>query len=1021
MKTKAQLLTALLCLTGLIFLLIAQMLFADHLHPLLTNWMLTLIKQSNVITIGIISLVAGCTLIFACFPHIRQIDLSEPSFSPRTTFLLLLVILLLSIPIKLYNLSQIPLGAYNDEIVKGMQAIKIIDGEPFQPFFIANKEFLFFYLLAPFVRVLGPTIIALRLLPFLCGIITVVFSFLLFCRLWGKSVAFVGAGFLAVGLWPGQSSHICERLNAAPMFTAAALYFTLLAIHTKRIWVWIITGICLAGGMWTFPSFRLIPVGVMLFIIWSLITKQLSIKHHSFTIILTFLIFLICLLAPFKWNPDAALSAFYSRQGHDFKIIKNPEQLGRNARQLIISFTIDACEDMSFTSQTRALLWWPLGAFFLAGLIIALIRLPQSSSVFVVLWLLSALVPALASEPFVRRLTAAQPLVFGLTGLGSHVLFNTIFPFLKHSKVKAIVPSSLLIFTAGIVNFHYFKNVLAPDWLVANEDFRMVQTAIESSKEYDVFMDKIEEEAVLPYRFLTYPKTGDFDYFKPYPPAFSIPFRFKPDRDFIYLFRNVIENTQMIPVLTALYPKGELTLHQTERSPRGFYRFFMSRDMLAERQGLQLTISDAETMAQQSEENTLSFPLDTFAFTSSDFLHSFTDRSQNWTVSGYFLAETLGHHEFLFQGPTNALFYIDNQPVSPTNRLNDGMDYNVFLTAEPHHITTTFNMSPSQQTVTTIALSLSHFSKNTLHDELSSWKVIPSNQWLKPPAPDELKKPIPTHKTDFQYAFSDSKQFIRPMTSGIYDLARIESLSDGRYIANCWYNECMIILDAELDVVDEWGVNLLRDPDWRLRFDFDVAPDGTIFLTGDSRNTLLVASQDGHLLRTLSLPCMCRNILIESSQTALVLCPHELYRIALADGTILDKIHPEQITYDRIETLAIDNDGRIYLADNYQNVIHVLSVDGQYLHCFRIPGPLTDTFGLRFDENGYLYIPHFNQNYIACFSSDGILQTGHHDFACDPLNSNRTRHPRYISFPDTDTAWITNADSIFIMKKVEKQ
>lgn len=1018
MKNYYHLIIKLLCISALLFLLIAQAFFAGPLHTSSHSWIPTFFKQASAIQNGVVFLIAGCSLILICTPYIKRIGIPSPKISRRITFMLLILLLLLSVPIKLYKLSQTPLGAYNDEIVKGMEAVKIINGGRFQPFYIANKEFLFFYLLVPFVHIFGPTIMALRLLPFLCGLMTVFFSWLLFDRLWGKAVAFVGAGFLAVGLWPGQSSHICERLNAVPMFTAGTLYFIFLAIQSKRLWTWIVAGLFMAGGMWTFPSFRLIPVGVMLFIIWSLITKQLSIKHHSFTIFLAFLIFLICLLAPFKWNPETALSAFYSRQGHDFKIIKTPEQLGKYARQLIISFTIDAREDMSFTSQTRALLWWPLGAFFLAGLIIVLIRLPHTSSVFVVLWLLSALTPALASEPFARRLTAAQPLVFGLTGLGSHVLFATVFPSFKRSPLKALAPAGLLVFLTGIVNFNYFKNEIAPNWIVANEDFRMVQAAIESFDRYDVFMDKIEEEAELPYRFLTYSQTHDFEYFQPYPPAFSIPFRFNPERDFIYLFRNIPVNTQMIPVLKALYPEGILTLHQTERTPRGYYSFFMTHEMLDARRGIHISVSIDETEKQQICEDVRTFSLNTFAFNPKDLLPSSIDCTQNWTINSIFLADELGCRDFLYRGPPNSLLYIDNQLVSPTNILDEGMLYSIFLTAEPHLITVTFNVSP-EQIPTTVTLKIRRLSPVIHTENFSSWETIPANLLLQPPAPDELEKPIPVARADFQYKFSKSKQSFRPSTSGIYDIARIEALQDGRYIANCWHQRCMVILDKHADVISEWDANLLHDPDWQRRFDFDVAPDGTVYLTGDSRNTLIAASPDGDLFRTLSLPCMCRKIKIESSQTALVLCPHDLFRIALADGAILDKIHPEQITYDRIETLAIDNDGRIYLADNYQNVIHVLSVDGHYLHCFRIPGPLTDTFGLRFDANGYLYIPYFIQHYVACFSSDGILQTGEPDYACDPLNSNKTRHPRYVFFPDPDTMWITNADSIFIMKKAK--
>jgi hypothetical protein len=1008
-----------LCLFGLLCLVTAQSLFAGSFRTNPATWMPGFLQQMAPVKAGILFLISGSTCLFMCAQHIRKIRIPDPVFSRSVTLFLLAFILVLSVPIKLYELPRTPLGAYNDEIVKGMQVLKILEGEPFQPFFVSNKEFLFFYLLTPFIRFFGPTIGALRILPFLCGIITVFVSWLLFERLWGRAAAFAGSGFLAVGLWPGQSSHICERLNAVPMFTAATLYFILMAVQTRRVWAWLASGVVMAGGMWTFPSFRMIPAGIFLFLIWSFFTKDLSIRRDAIRIVIFLSIFAVFVSAPLQWDLDETLSTFLSRKEHDFKIASNSEQILIFSRQLLASVTVDAREDMSFTPQSHPLLWWPLGALFLAGLITVILQMPLSSSVFILLWLMSALVPAIVSEPFARRLTAVQPAVFGLTGFGAWVMCHAVLPVIKHFKAFALIPVGSLIIVTGIINFHYFTHVIAPEWSVAAEDYWMVQTAIEFQDRYDVFLDQLEEEAELPYRFLTYPRTQNLRHFQAFPPAFSIPFRFDSEKDLIYLFRNIPENTKMIPLLTALYPDGVLSLHQTDRYRRGFFSFTLARESLETSRGIEISIAPPDPDAVFTDISNRTFSHDTFAVDIQSLIQQDVplDEPLDWILSGMFLANRLGRHDFLLHGPDNSMFFVDNVFYEPAGISDEGSFYHVFLTDEPHLITLTFSTDAPDQP--RVELTMRNMETPSALDTQPVWEIIPSRFLLRPPAPVELTDPIPVQKADFQYAHSEAKQQYHPVTSQLYDIARIEALPDGRFIANCWYLKCMVILDRHATIIEEWNANIGNDPYWQRRFDFDVDSDGTVYLTGDSRNILLAASPDGQLLRTIRVPSDCRVIHIDSSDSALILCRDGLFRIALSDGTVLNRIDLEKTNLDRAMALTTDESGHIYLADPSSNVVRVFTPGGRYQRCFRIPGPLTDSFGIRFDSSGHLYVPHVKKHFTACFSPDGILQTGSAKYMCDPLDSRRVPIPRYVFFPDSETLWITNADTVHIMERVE--
>ncbi|HPQ41212.1 MAG TPA: glycosyltransferase family 39 protein, partial [bacterium] len=533
-----------------------------------------------------ILLAAGtAVVIIACLGRFRFLP-ADPEISPRITAALLTIVILAAIPIRLYHLGTVPYGAHNDEIVKGMQVLKFFEGDGFQPFYVANKEFLFFYMLAPFVRYFGVSIIGLRALPFTCGLLTVLFTYLCIRRLWGRSAALLGAGFLAAGLWPGQSSHICERLNAAPLMTAASIFLMLLAIQSRRTAAFLLTGIVMGAGMWTFPTFRLIPWAVLAVMTIAVCAGIVPRRSGTLKVVLTAAAWVAVTSAPLKFRIAETFQVFYSRHGHDFKIAKSPEQILEYVSQLLLSFNVRCVPDMSFTLQDVPLFWWPLGAFFLAGVIYLVMHLPRFDAVVTAGWLGAALLPAVVSEPTVRRLTAAQPLVFALIGLG---VWHTVTAFLPRTRGRqrwGLIPAFGVVIAAGIVNYHLFTTRIAPEWRVAREDYWIVEAVTAAFDRFEVHIDWIEEEAELPLRYLTYPETGDLNWFKAEPPAFAVPFQFNPNDDFIYFFRNIPENEPSIPVLQDVYPKGVLVLHQDAAHPRGYYSFTMRRDDLASRRGV---------------------------------------------------------------------------------------------------------------------------------------------------------------------------------------------------------------------------------------------------------------------------------------------------------------------------------------------------------------------------------------------------------------------------------------------------
>ena len=99
-----------------------------------------------------------------------------PSSLPRWFYAAaLLLVLLVAAGLRLYRLSELPLGLHYDEAANGILAAEIAQGAKF-PVFIPSytgKEVLFFYWAALWIKLLGATPLALRLSAALAGLATV--------------------------------------------------------------------------------------------------------------------------------------------------------------------------------------------------------------------------------------------------------------------------------------------------------------------------------------------------------------------------------------------------------------------------------------------------------------------------------------------------------------------------------------------------------------------------------------------------------------------------------------------------------------------------------------------------------------------------------------------------------------------------------------------------------------------------------------------------------------------------------
>lgn len=183
--------------------------------------------------------------------------------------LILVLIILLAFILRFYKLDSIP--ALNaDEAAIGYNAYSLIEtgldehGNPWPIHFQSFNDYKpggYFYLVLPFVRILGLNIWAVRIPSATLAVASVYLIYLLSTELFkDKKVGILSALFLAINPWHIHFSRGGWEVNVASFFMLLGFWAFYKAISTQIISqkYLLLSGISLVASMYTYHSVRLV-------------------------------------------------------------------------------------------------------------------------------------------------------------------------------------------------------------------------------------------------------------------------------------------------------------------------------------------------------------------------------------------------------------------------------------------------------------------------------------------------------------------------------------------------------------------------------------------------------------------------------------------------------------------------------------------------------------------------------------------------------------------------------------------
>lgn len=385
-------------------------------------------------------------------------------------FLPFLLVLILFLGVRLYQISNIPTSLYWDEASIGYNAYSIITttqdewGKSFPLNFRAFGEFklpIYIYSVALAEIVLGANTLAVRLPAVLFSLITVIITFLLTFRMTKNTlIATFSSLFLSTSPWFFIFSRVGYEANAGLAFFVIGVY--LLTFFKEKKYFLILGVSSFIASMYSYNSFRVVvPVTLFIFLLFGLIKIRDQILKSK-VIVGVALILLLVGIFPIahSYLTDTAGARFNTVSIFNESLSK--PQLLRVFIGNYLSHFSPGFLFLSGDAQVRMqqggwgeLLWVELPFLFIGTLVIILRK--DAKYLFFLLFVLIAPLPAAITNenPHSLRSITAIPFLSVISALG----VGWVIQYIKGKLSKKIIAGSIVIVLLLSFGF-YFRSFI---------------------------------------------------------------------------------------------------------------------------------------------------------------------------------------------------------------------------------------------------------------------------------------------------------------------------------------------------------------------------------------------------------------------------------------------------------------------------------------------------------------------------------------------------------------------------------
>jgi 4-amino-4-deoxy-L-arabinose transferase-like glycosyltransferase len=305
---------------------------------------------------------------------------------------MLVAVIILAAIFRFYRIEAAPPGLQHDEVFKGNFAIRILNGE--RPIFFdlnQGNEPLYMYLVAPSFLIFGHTLFAIRIVSILCGLVHLVFSYLLIRQLFGQRVALLATAGLAVSFWHIFDSRVGLRAISLPMMQAIGYYLFWLGLQRGGKGWFLGAGLFLGGAFYTYTSSPLVLVTLLCFVVYLLILQRDLLRRRWQGIVLTLVVALL-VFVPEAWyiirHPMASTTRVRGLSSHLAALANgDPIPVLKDTLAVAGMFGFQGDPEWRYNLAGRPVFDGFSALLFYVGIGIALARLKKPEYGFLLIWM----------------------------------------------------------------------------------------------------------------------------------------------------------------------------------------------------------------------------------------------------------------------------------------------------------------------------------------------------------------------------------------------------------------------------------------------------------------------------------------------------------------------------------------------------------------------------------------------------------------------------------------------------------
>lgn len=400
-------------------------------------------------------------------------------------YILLFLIVALGFFLRIYNIDQAPPGVYPDEAVNGIDAVTANATGEYQWFYPANqgREGLFMNLIALCFKLLGVSVLTLKLPAIIFGTLTILGTFLLARELFNTRLALISAFLVSVSFWAINFNRISFRANMLPFILVFAFYFLFKGIRTKKLSDFAIGGFIFGLGLHTYIAFRIAPLILIIALAALILSRQNFLKEY-WRHIAVFIALTTLAVAPMLYTFFYAHPEYFESRSSSISILSPEVNQGHLVQTFLRTFSLSLVKYNFWGDQNWRHNYPPYpildtlsGIAFLFGFLYSFGKMLQffflriarkiksaelDKYAFLIAWFFAMLVPEFMTAeglPHALRAIGTLPVVFIFAGL-------TFSWFLEKAEQRSFIYRKivyalvvLMLISIGLFNsvkYHYF-------------------------------------------------------------------------------------------------------------------------------------------------------------------------------------------------------------------------------------------------------------------------------------------------------------------------------------------------------------------------------------------------------------------------------------------------------------------------------------------------------------------------------------------------------------------------------------